>query len=91
MRPLEESTISVQSWLLGHGFIEGSWKINSAGDWWTLENVPVGIAEKMMNCQFGVFKHKESGLTTVRTLEYGIPVHLGEFKTLFLVLEATCS
>lgn len=78
VRPSKESTVAVKTWLLEHGFSEESWKANSAGDWWTLENVPVGKAEKMMNCKFAVFKHRQSGLTTVRTLEYGIPLYLGE-------------
>lgn len=78
--PSTETTEAVTQWLSAHA-IEAS-RVTPAGDWLSFQ-VPVSKANEMLNTEFSVFTHTESGQQSVRTLEYSLPASLrGHVKAL---------
>jgi tripeptidyl-peptidase-1 len=73
--PHEESIDSVNKWLGTFGIDVDSLVRSPARDWVTL-NVPVSLAEKMLDTTYHVWKHSESGDHLVRTTSYSLPSNL---------------
>ncbi|KAJ7111426.1 family S53 protease [Mycena epipterygia] len=70
VRPTEQTVSAVSEWLLENGI--SSKAIAHAGE--TLQIViPVVKANQILSTQFSVFTHVETGITSIRTLEYSIP------------------
>ncbi|KAJ7221468.1 subtilisin-like protein [Mycena pura] len=72
-RPTEETTTAVTQWLADHG--AESTALTPSGDWITF-SVPVSKANEMLDAEFAVFTHVESGKQSIRTLEYSLPAEL---------------
>ncbi|KAK7024068.1 subtilisin-like protein [Favolaschia claudopus] len=72
-RPSEETTAAVTQWLSSHG-VEST-TLTPAGDWISF-TVPVSKAREMLNAEFSVFTHIDSGKESIRTLEYSLPAEL---------------
>ncbi|KAF8523792.1 subtilisin-like protein [Hysterangium stoloniferum] len=70
--PHSETLDAVDSWLRTHDIEPSSCGRTTAGDWMHL-SVPLSKAESMFNTKYQVFRHKESGEYTVRTLEWSLP------------------
>ncbi|KAH8078042.1 family S53 protease-like protein [Cristinia sonorae] len=71
--PKPETVAAVNEWLSENGLT--AQKLTTAGNWISFE-VPVSKANELLNTQFAVFKHEDSGEESVRTLEYSIPANL---------------
>ncbi|KAG1752553.1 peptidase S8/S53 domain-containing protein [Suillus paluster] len=72
MAPHPETLDVVREWLASHGLVEENLIRSSANDWVTIR-VPVGLAEEMLDTTYHVYKHAESGDSTVRTTSYSLP------------------
>ncbi|KAH9939929.1 Pro-kumamolisin, activation domain-containing protein [Amylocystis lapponica] len=75
--PRPESIDAVNQWLATHGILEDDLSRSPAQDWVTV-TVPVMLAEKMLDTDYHVWVHDESGHTLVRTTSYSLPEHLHE-------------
>ncbi|TDL29664.1 tripeptidyl peptidase A [Rickenella mellea] len=71
--PSEESINVVDKWLASHGLTQHDVSRSPAKDW-VIVKVPVGVAGEMLGTSFGLWTHKASGQTAVRTLKYSLPV-----------------
>ncbi|KAJ3740978.1 peptidase S8/S53 domain-containing protein [Lentinula detonsa] len=75
--PHPESLELVTDWLVSHGIGKEDMTRSPAQDWITV-TVPVGVAEKMLDTTYYVWKHTASGESIVRTTSYSLPIHLHE-------------
>ncbi|KIK63626.1 hypothetical protein GYMLUDRAFT_40692 [Collybiopsis luxurians FD-317 M1] len=71
--PSAETVQVVTEWLSSHNIT--ATPATPAGDWIKF-TVPVSTANQLLNTEFSVFNHTESGRISVRTLEYSIPSNL---------------
>ncbi|KAI0675069.1 family S53 protease [Trametes maxima] len=71
--PSPESVAAVNAWFAENG-IEAK-TISPAGDWLSF-SIPVDKANELLDADFGVFTHEETGQTSIRTLAYSIPADL---------------
>lgn len=71
--PSPESVSLVQQWL-GVNDITAK-AISPAGDWLQF-SIPVGQANTLLQADFTVFNHTETGTQLTRTLAYSIPTTL---------------
>ncbi|KIK60501.1 hypothetical protein GYMLUDRAFT_167978 [Collybiopsis luxurians FD-317 M1] len=76
MRPSSETLQEVKDWLTWHGVEVGA--LPSASDRWISVNIPISLAETLLNTTYHVFAHTDSDAKIVRTLEYSLPRHLHE-------------
>ncbi|KAF7298358.1 Subtilisin-like protein [Mycena kentingensis (nom. inval.)] len=72
-RPTEETTAAVSEWLADHGITASP--ASAAGDWISI-SVPVEKANTLLGADFSVFSHTDTGVESIRTLEYSIPASL---------------
>jgi tripeptidyl-peptidase I len=77
VRPASESVKMVENWLIAHGLDinspECAMQKSPAGDWVNL-NVPVRLAEQMLNTEYNVYQHKrDASNRVVRALSYSLP------------------
>jgi len=77
VRPAPESVEMVEAWLAAHGLDihspECAMERSPAGDWINL-NVPVRVAETMLDTEYGVYQHTaDPGARVVRALSYSLP------------------
>ncbi|KAH7905839.1 peptidase S8/S53 domain-containing protein [Hygrophoropsis aurantiaca] len=72
MAPHQTSVDAVNEWLASHGFEEEHLMRSSAKDWVTVR-VPVSIAEDMLDTNYHVYHHEETGDSIVRTTSYSLP------------------
>ncbi|KAJ7048741.1 family S53 protease-like protein [Mycena amicta] len=80
VKPTAETLAAVTEWLQENNI--QSTPVSPAGD--TLQIViPVAQANELLNTDFSVFTHIESGKTSIRTLEYSIPAALQGHIDLF--------
>ncbi|EGO27729.1 hypothetical protein SERLADRAFT_446956 [Serpula lacrymans var. lacrymans S7.9] len=77
MEPHQESIDIVNEWLASHGLEEEHLSRSSANDWVTIQ-VPVGLAEEMLDTTYHVWYHPESDESIVRTTSYSLPEVLHE-------------
>ena len=80
------SLLSVDDWLVSHGFDLSTLERTPAKDWITIV-LPVSKAEEMLGTEYAVWEHAESGEKIVRTMEYSLPesVHAhGEYLSICL-------
>ncbi|KAA1473412.1 tripeptidyl peptidase A [Dentipellis sp. KUC8613] len=70
--PHPDSLAAVESWLTEFGIDEGARSRSPANDWIKL-NVPVGLAEKMLDTKYLLWKHRSDGDVIVRTTSYSLP------------------
>ena len=73
MAPTEETTSAVTAWLAEHDVT--ATPLTPAGDWVGF-TVPVSKANEMLDADFSVFTHDETGKEAIRTLSYSIPAEL---------------
>ncbi|KAK0461797.1 tripeptidyl peptidase A [Desarmillaria tabescens] len=73
--PHPESLTAVDAWLSSYGLPESEYIRSSAKDWLTI-NIPVSLAEKLLDTEYHVWRHAESGEYIVRTTSYSLPPHL---------------
>lgn len=66
--PTQETVDSVTKWLSSHGIDAG--KVSSG---FLTVSVSVDQAQKMLNTDYGVYKHESTGRETVRTTGYSVP------------------
>ncbi|CDO74350.1 hypothetical protein BN946_scf184645.g6 [Trametes cinnabarina] len=71
--PSPDSVVAVHSWLADND-IEAK-TISPAGDWLSFA-IPVSKANVLLDTEFSVFTHEETGKTSIRTLAYSIPADL---------------
>ncbi|KAJ4467466.1 subtilisin-like protein [Lentinula edodes] len=71
--PTTETVQAVTEWLTSFNIT--STPITPAGDWIKFD-VPVSTANQLLQAEFSIFNHTESGQTSVRTLAYSIPSDL---------------
>ncbi|OBZ67275.1 Tripeptidyl-peptidase SED2 [Grifola frondosa] len=71
--PKPESVDAVNAWLNNSGVTAQT--LSPAGDWLAIE-VPVSKANQMLNANFSLYTHADSGNTAIRTLAYSIPSSL---------------
>jgi len=70
MKPAPETHAAVSQWLESHGLNHTT--TTYAGDW-LMFSAPVSKANNMLQAQFNVYNHKETGEDIVRTLAYSLP------------------
>ncbi|KAJ3820946.1 peptidase S8/S53 domain-containing protein [Lentinula raphanica] len=80
MRPTDETLQEVKEWLSWHGIKEDAFTSNS--DRWITVNVPVSLAETLLNTKYHVYAHTGSDEKVIRTLEYSLPRHLHDHISL---------
>ncbi|OCH85123.1 family S53 protease [Obba rivulosa] len=68
--PSAESVDAVTTWLQENGLTASN--LSPAGDWLSI-SVPASKANELLNADFSVFEHTETGAHTIRTLQYSIP------------------
>lgn len=73
MKPSPQSTAMVTEWLSSNGITATT--ISPAGDWLSF-SVPASKANSLLDADFSVFTHAETGTMLVRTLAYSIPAAL---------------
>ncbi|KAH7869668.1 Pro-kumamolisin, activation domain-containing protein, partial [Lentinula edodes] len=71
--PTVETVQAVTEWLTSFNIT--STPITPAGDWIKFD-IPVSTANQLLQAEFSIFNHTESGQTSVRTLAYSIPSDL---------------
>ncbi|KAI9066581.1 family S53 protease-like protein [Trametes sanguinea] len=67
--PSAESLAAVTSWLASNGVKATSGATNQ---WLNIE-VPVATANAMLDTEFSVFEHQDTGISAIRTLSYSVP------------------
>ncbi|TFK64203.1 tripeptidyl peptidase A [Pluteus cervinus] len=75
--PHPESLQAVNEWLASHGIQEDEITRSPAKDWITL-TIPIGMAEKMLDTKYHVWKNLKTGDDIVRTTSYSLPIGLHE-------------
>ena len=70
MKPSAGSTSLVNEWLAANGLTAAT--ISPAGDWLAV-SMPVSKASSLLDAEFSVFTHQQTGQQSVRTLAYSIP------------------
>ncbi|KAK0206859.1 tripeptidyl peptidase A [Desarmillaria ectypa] len=73
--PHPKSLAAVDAWLSSYGLLESDYIRSSAKDWLTI-NIPVSLAEKLLDTKYQVWRHADSGEYIVRTTSYSLPPHL---------------
>ncbi|TDL17183.1 hypothetical protein BD410DRAFT_807518 [Rickenella mellea] len=73
VRPSVDTVAKVKDWLSTNGL--QSTTISPAGDWLSV-SMPVKQANELLQADFTVFAHQETGKQTIRTLSYSIPLVL---------------
>ncbi|KAI0674156.1 subtilisin-like protein [Trametes maxima] len=71
--PSDETVQAVDAWLEDNGLTAK--RLSPAGDWLSLE-VPVSQASSLLNTNFSIFRHAETGTESIRTLAYSLPQSL---------------
>ncbi|KAK8018040.1 hypothetical protein PG991_007230 [Apiospora marii] len=79
MKPREESTNAVLSWLKSSGVPMSD--IEDAGEWVNFKTT-VGKAQYLLNTTFAIYKHIESGAEIRRTLQYSVPIAVKPHMTM---------
>ncbi|KAL3420026.1 Tripeptidyl-peptidase sed4 [Phlyctema vagabunda] len=69
--PKDESKVLVLEWLGNEGFANSSY-VSPRGDSVIVE-APISQIEKLLNAEYSAFVQTESGVSTIRTLEYSLP------------------
>ncbi|OCH85122.1 family S53 protease-like protein [Obba rivulosa] len=69
--PSAESVEAVTMWLQENSL--NASKLSPAGDWLSI-SVPVSKANELLNADFSVFEHVDTGAQAIRTLQYSIPM-----------------
>lgn len=70
LRPAPEVSEALLDWLKAEKV--STEKVKDEGDWISF-TVPVGQAEDMLNTEFYHYRHAQSGVDIVRTLQYSVP------------------
>ncbi|KAI0065706.1 tripeptidyl peptidase A [Artomyces pyxidatus] len=73
--PHPDSLRAVDAWLAEHGIPESACTRSPAKDWVSV-NVPVSLAETMLDTKFHVWKHATDEDQVVRTTSYSLPEHM---------------
>ncbi|THH05863.1 hypothetical protein EW145_g4490 [Phellinidium pouzarii] len=73
--PASESIEIVDEWLVSHGLNVDDFAHSPARDWIEIK-VPVSLAEVMLNTEYHIWTHEESGDSSIRTLSYSVPEHI---------------
>ncbi|TFY82758.1 hypothetical protein EWM64_g1251 [Hericium alpestre] len=73
--PNPDSLAAVTEWLAEHGIPESQYTRSPANDSFKAK-VPVGLAEKMLDTKYHVWKHTTDGDVVVRTTSYSLPEDL---------------
>ncbi|KAA8645989.1 hypothetical protein EYZ11_004014 [Aspergillus tanneri] len=76
VRPSDEATDKVSSWLVSEGVPAQS--LEARGNWMAF-TIPVSQAERLLTTQFFNFNHGETGATAIRALEYSVPQEVHPF------------
>lgn len=74
-RPNDDSVDAVLGWLKRHGFRHDEIKWTTHKDWISLDKVPLGKVEEMLDTNYAVYQHHD-GERIVRTEKYSLPSHL---------------
>ncbi|KAJ7088031.1 family S53 protease-like protein [Mycena belliarum] len=78
--PTEDTLAAVSAWLAENEL--SAKPVTPAGDMLEI-TLPVAQANELLSTDFAVFTHVESGATSIRTLEYSVPVALKEHIEFF--------
>lgn len=78
VKPSEETTTLVHTWLKEHGISDGL-GVSSAGDWLDIK-LTVKTIENLLNTKYSVYRHVD-GTELIRTTEWSLPLHLHEHIT----------
>lgn len=73
MAPSADSVAAVNAWFAENGITAKT--VSPAGDWLSF-SIPVSQANDLLDADFSVFTHQETGQTSIRTLAYSIPADL---------------
>ncbi|KAK8116277.1 tripeptidyl-peptidase 1 [Apiospora sp. TS-2023a] len=79
MKPRQDSTAAVLSWLQSSGVPVSD--IEDAGEWVNFK-ITVGKAQDLLNTTFAVYKHVEAGAEILRTLQYSVPAAVKPHMTM---------
>ena len=73
LQPPSDVSNAIKDWLAAEQVPADN--VEDDGDWISFI-VPIGQAESMLDAHFYSFKHKETGVTRIRTLQYSVPTAL---------------
>ncbi|KZO90771.1 tripeptidyl peptidase A [Calocera viscosa TUFC12733] len=76
VRPHQMTAEAAAAWLAHHGIPEATISRNSAGDWISIQ-VPVRLAEAMLDTQYQEFTH-DDGSSVIRCTSWSLPADLHE-------------
>ncbi|KAF7324468.1 Subtilisin-like protein [Mycena sanguinolenta] len=79
-RPTDETTSAVTEWLTSNGIQSTS--ASAAGDWISI-SLDVAKANELLDADFSVFTHTDSGKQMIRTMQYSIPASLQSHINVF--------
>jgi len=72
VEPHPDTVAAVEDWLRSHDIEPSGCDRTTGGDWLHVP-VPVSKAESMFNTKYQVYRHKETGEYTVRSLSWSLP------------------
>jgi tripeptidyl-peptidase-1 len=75
VRPSLETSQLVKAWLTEHDIDPETAKYTSSGDWMNID-VPVHKANRLLDCQYAVYHHKEEDAKLIRTPNWSLPRYL---------------
>ncbi|KAL9084023.1 MAG: hypothetical protein Q9159_005445 [Coniocarpon cinnabarinum] len=76
IKPTDDALSQVRKWLESHSIDESHLNFSAARDWIRVR-LPVKAIERMLDTDYGVFKH-DDGTHLVRAPEWSLPEHLHE-------------
>ena len=71
--PASQSVDAVNAWLKDSGLNAST--ISPAGDWLSV-SIPVSQANDLLDADFAVYTHQQTGKQAIRTMSYSIPAEL---------------
>ncbi|KAJ7144419.1 family S53 protease [Mycena epipterygia] len=80
VKPTDDTLAAVTEWLAENSI--SSKPVTPAGDMLEI-TIPVSQANDLLSTDFSIFTHVDSGVTSIRTLEYSVPAALAEHIQFF--------
>ena len=73
VKPTKEADDHVRDWLLDHGIYDFSY--SPTRDWINV-NMPVHLAETLLDTEYYIYLHADDGTTALRAPRWSLPMHL---------------
>ncbi|KAL5524259.1 hypothetical protein ACEPAF_9399 [Sanghuangporus sanghuang] len=82
--PSTATVETVKQWLIGSGFSEDRIKLSVSKGWLGVANATVAEVEDLLNTEYHVYTHPETGLEQISCHSYYVPNHVREHVDLIM-------